>query len=224
MGTGIQGFQALAYEPLDSHKAKVFAVTGTQFSRTDDRKNALSRGLPHWKDMQTMKYAVDPSIEWDFYNSRYPLGTLLSMRTSNKDKRIFESIAKELSSGKSWILTGHSAGGALVQVMGYKLAENLPESIVKNHLSVVTWNALGGAHLLKQMGVKENRQLTKSIPITNYVVEGDLVPKIEEHVGPVVYLKIPNGSGFGSGNEVAKKHRFDAIFEAWKNHFSATAQ
>lgn len=104
------------------------------------------------------------------------------------------------------IVTGHSLGGAVAQVMGHELRAALlanPELRAKaDALKVLTWNGLGGMDALKRSG-RYKPEIAAGLQATNYYLTKDKIVKVGTHVGSMV--QIPSGK-FGESTNALKAH------------------
>ncbi|MGZ3693700.1 MAG: HEAT repeat domain-containing protein [Bdellovibrionota bacterium] len=171
----LSGFKAGIYKSTTGTDATIVAVGGTQ---------TLS------------DVAVDINMGVMQARSRNFTGLVKKIVAENKEQVRLQ---------KSWqgkkfsfdlipdlVVTGHSLGGGMSQVLGHDLAAafveaGLPEMAAK--VRVVSWNGFGGAEPLKRVG-RYSQEIVDSLAerSTNYYLPKDKVSRIGTHIGTMVPL------------------------------------
>ncbi len=108
------------------------------------------------------------------------------------------------------IITGHSLGGGLAQVVAWYLAKHLPARQINPKIWLFTFNAFGAQELIRKQEKSFTAGQIQFTYAANYFVRGDPVSKLGTHVGPTIEL-LPE--------EAEKKPKFKLLkFEGFEKH------
>lgn len=90
---------------------------------------------------------------------------------------------------REWIVTGHSLGGGLAQVLAFLIQKSRMERNLRPmDIDLVTWNAFGAQELLAKVTSADLDPLA-FMKVANYYVKGDPVSRIGRHIGRTFELR-----------------------------------
>jgi hypothetical protein len=113
------------------------------------------------------------------------------------------------------LLTGHSLGGVLSQVLAYRLQkERLKQGTQTGKVHLVTWNCPGALPLLRRFDGPIDPAVTAGIDIQNYFVKGEFLSTVGHHLGPTYELPPPSAAFKRPGYlpEAVWHHKIGAVF------------
>lgn len=132
-----------------------------------------------FKNKKSKKYVICFCGTNDLIDIKNDIELFFSIKPGQykKAQKLIKNLKKDfgIDIGQIEMITGHSLGGSLAQLIG-----SMKEY---SHIKVVTFNAYGTAKIRSFERKGEN--------ITNYISENDIIATIEKHIGN--NIKIPMG-------------------------------
>lgn len=193
------GLKFIVLKPIDTSWPWVMAFAGTE--STIDFFSDISRGITQSRSS---------SLEIEKYFDR-------NCKLDEGETEVYAA--------HEWILAGHSLGGGIAQYIAlqnqyyryiYKL---LPIDF-----EVVTFNSFGIADQLANLGLSNLEELKKTIEVSNYFVEGELVSRIGHHLGKTYEMALPIKTNIKSVHtqidDIKYRHSINTVMNLTKNSAS----